>query len=496
MKIKYLKPFYLFNFILLFLISGCGVSDMKKLVKIDKTAPLLRVETKTIDIRKMDEMPVISFYSSEKGTLLYEKGCESSVKKVHTGKNTIIFDNLPNGYYDFCTITVVDLAGNQSETVNIPPFVINRLEQPFLYEVTPVTENTSDNTPDYVFRSSSEGKISYKGSCRSIYSKAEVGNNVVTFEALADGFYDDCYISVTDEEGRESNLLHVTPFSVARYKTIELSKNIIPERLGTLDQKIDESSGLLYIEGRLFTHNDSSGHAEIYEIDNYGRLLRTIKINGAVNVDWEAMTQDKDYLYIADIGNNRGDRKDLKIYKIVKSDFMHKNSVESEVIEIKYGDQKKFGYKNFSTPYDAEAIISYGEKLYIFTKNWKNRVTKVYAVSKEPGTYKIEEVTAYAFDFVVTGATYIEKTDMIVLIGYSSRFMTKQKIVILDGFKDDDFFSGHVKVIDLKTNLLGFKQIESIANDGAEKVYITSEKVTNRFLGNHPASLFEIKLFR
>jgi hypothetical protein len=474
-------------------IYGCGVPDIKELIKTDRAEPSIEIENKILQTKSY--VNEVSFYSSVQGTLIYEKDCQSNIKKANAGKNIISFDDLADGFYDYCTLTLVDIFGNRSKTIEIPPFFINKSEQPTLREIIPISSTTSDNTPNYTFRSSVKGDILYQGRCKSLQQKAVVGNNIITFEKLEDGYYDDCLLTVTDQKRVVSNILHITPFSIDKDKDFKLADSIKPKRLATLDKKIKESSGLIYISGRLFTLNDSSGKAEVYEIDSYGRVARIIKINGATNIDWEAITQDDSYIYIADIGNNKGDRKDLKIYKIDKSDFMSKNIVDSEIIEIKYSDQDNFDYKVFSTPYDAEAIMSYKDKLYIFTKNWKNEVTKVYPVSKEPGSYTVDEFTSYTYDFLVTDVTYHVKANKIILVGYGSQFMTIQKIVILDDFSGDDFFSGNIHQIEIKTDLLGFKQVESITNDSAEKIYLTSEEVTNRFIGNHPSSLFEIKLF-
>ena len=43
-----------------------------------------------------------------------------------------------------------------------------------------------------------------------------------------------------------------------------------------------------------------------------------LSVNKEENVDWEDITQDETHIYIADFGNNNGNRTDLKIYKILK----------------------------------------------------------------------------------------------------------------------------------------------------------------------------------
>ena len=84
-----------------------------------------------------------------------------------------------------------------------------------------------------------------------------------------------------------------------------------------LNDDLSETSGLLYVDGRIITHNDSQGLNNLYEINkNTGNISRTVTIKGATNVDWEDLCQDGEYIYNGDFGNNKGSRTDLKIYKL------------------------------------------------------------------------------------------------------------------------------------------------------------------------------------
>ena len=68
-------------------------------------------------------------------------------------------------------------------------------------EVTAVTTPTIDTTPNYTFSSTKAGTITYGGSCSSSTTIAISGINTITFNALADGIYDDCTITVTENSG-------------------------------------------------------------------------------------------------------------------------------------------------------------------------------------------------------------------------------------------------------------------------------------------------------
>ena len=68
-------------------------------------------------------------------------------------------------------------------------------------EVTAVKTPNIDTTPNYTFSSSKAGTITYGGSCSSSTTIAISGINTITFNALADGIYDDCTITVTENSG-------------------------------------------------------------------------------------------------------------------------------------------------------------------------------------------------------------------------------------------------------------------------------------------------------
>ena len=69
-------------------------------------------------------------------------------------------------------------------------------------EVTAVTTPNIDTTPNYTFSSSKAGTITYGGSCSSSTTIAIAGNNTITFNALTNGIYEDCTITVTENSGK------------------------------------------------------------------------------------------------------------------------------------------------------------------------------------------------------------------------------------------------------------------------------------------------------
>lgn len=261
----------------------------------------------------------------------------------------------------------------------------------------------------------------------------------------------------------------------------------IAEDITTLESPaLDESSGLLYYNDLLITHTDSGGKAELYEISpTTGAVTKTVKILNATNVDWEDIAQDASYIYIGDIGNNSGNRRDLKIYKISKADYdTNKGAVTAEIIAFTYADQHEFTRRPNTTNWDAEGLISYGDQLLIFTKNWNDQGTNVYAVPKTSGTHSAILKSSYAFNGLITGAETSPDEQVIYLLGYSTS--EAPFIYTIHNIPEHslDIFSGEIseKIADIVT--LGH-QVEGIAvferTPRNHRLYLSNEKFRASF---------------
>ena len=85
---------------------------------------------------------------------------------------------------------------------------------PIIEQVTAIESPTNDSTPEYTFASTKAGSITYAGACYSATIICNIGNNVIVFNALSDGYYDDCTIKIIDSEGNESNTLTIPAFTI------------------------------------------------------------------------------------------------------------------------------------------------------------------------------------------------------------------------------------------------------------------------------------------
>lgn len=262
---------------------------------------------------------------------------------------------------------------------------------------------------------------------------------------------------------------------------------------------LNESSGIIYTNGELWTHNDSGNPPAIYKIDaNTGAILQTVNISNATNVDWEDITADDDYIYVGDFGNNgTGVRTNLRVYKIAKADILPGASVNvtAAIINFSYSDQvigASPGSNN--TAFDCEAFFAKDNVLHLFTKDWVDHHTRHYTLSTTPGTYSISPAEPF-FDVhgLVTSAD-ISDDGKVVLIGYDGSF-AEIFMYVLDGYSGGKFFNGnnqHVtlgNVIDLNNIANSKGQMEAVTFSTGGNGYVTNEKIASI-----PARMYQFSL--
>lgn len=260
------------------------------------------------------------------------------------------------------------------------------------------------------------------------------------------------------------------------------AKTFIP----VLSDKINEISGMLVWKNLYWGFNDSGGDAVLFGFDDTGKIIMEVELENAVNRDWESITQDEDFLYVGDFGNNFGNRKDLCIYKISKKKISDKaeQKVATEKINIQYAAQKDFDFMVNTTPFDCEAMTESNGELYLFSKNWRDHSTTIYRLSTQPGTYFLDAIDTLSVNLLVTGADISRDKIKLALIGYLDY---KTYLWIFSGFANDDFGSGESTYINLK-NTDG-AQTEGIYFLNSDSLLISTEQ-TKEF--NQQVFLFDL----
>lgn len=239
-----------------------------------------------------------------------------------------------------------------------------------------------------------------------------------------------------------------------------------------LAENLSENSGLIYWNGRIWTHNDNAD-TNLYALDpQNGNILETIALPNQTNTDWEEISQDEDFVYIGDFGNNaNGNRTDLKILRISKPSLIA-NAPVVDIISFNYQDQTDFtpqGPNN--TDYDCEAFVIIGDEILLFTKEWKSNNSRLYNLPKIPGNHQAVLKDTLNTEGLVTGATFKKEKSLIVLSGYSN--MLQPFVYLLYDFNGDAVFNANKRKIDID---LPFHQVEGIATLDGETYYISNER--------------------
>lgn len=250
----------------------------------------------------------------------------------------------------------------------------------------------------------------------------------------------------------------------------------------TMDTSVQETSGLIFHNGKLITHNDSGGTAQLFEMDTISNTItRTITISNATNIDWEDIAQDNDYIYIGDFGNNNGTRTDLKIYRVPKSEYDANTTVAAEVINFSYDDQTTFT-SDSDTNFDAEAMIVKGDNILIFSKNHGDYQCNLYILPKTIGTHTAVNSSTYNVSGMITGADYNAASEQIFLTGYQVTSATSGTpfITYLADYTGDTVFGGTVTRTDI---LDAGSQVEAIAFASNERLFISREHVSTTYGG-------------
>ncbi len=254
-----------------------------------------------------------------------------------------------------------------------------------------------------------------------------------------------------------------------------------------LCKETDESSGLFFGKGTLWTFDDSGGSAELFEVDTAdGKLIRKVKISNASNIDWEAITFDEKHVYIGDIGNNTGSRKTLFIYRISKKELLNPavHAIKADTIIFNYAHLKKRSVVKKSF-YDCEAMFCFNDTLYLINKNWTNQSQAVmYKIPTIPGHYSVEPFENIATDGLVCDAALSPDKKMLVMIGYVDfmPFASLYKVTSTAPFR-------MVKISNMEYPKHQGLQTEGCAFENDDEILISCEK--NRFFKN---ALYRINL--
>lgn len=136
------------------------------------------------------------------------------------------------------------------------------------------------------------------------------------------------------------------------------------------DSRLNELSGIIgsFKNPDMFwTHNDSGDSARIFLIDSKARLRTVVSLQGIDAVDTEDIARyeqnGKSFLVLADIGDNRGVRKDIQLYVFEEPKYVEGKNVlvipraQIKCIRLNYADNARDAEALFIDPLDLKGYL-------------------------------------------------------------------------------------------------------------------------------------------
>ena len=178
---------------------------------------------------------------------------------------------------------------------------------------------------------------------------------------------------------------------------------------------IRESSGIVtsrQFEGVYWTLNDSGNPATLYATKLNGELIQEIAIQGSGNFDWEALgIDDKNQLWIGEIGNNSRLRFDLKVVVIAEPNPF--TETEAEVIA-------SYPYRYPNENVDAEGLFIVEDIPYIVSKERERAVLYRFPTLQADTKQVLVRVGEFAEAKFVTGAGVSEDGTRLAVCTYDA----------------------------------------------------------------------------
>lgn len=120
--------------------KASNISEVLKISPfiVDNTKPVV-TEEEPIPSLSNSKSPPYKITSNEAGILIVDGGCSTLQTFISPGENTIVLNSLADGFYNTCTVQVVDSAGNVSDILQITPFTVDTVAPIVSFSLIPNT---------------------------------------------------------------------------------------------------------------------------------------------------------------------------------------------------------------------------------------------------------------------------------------------------------------------------------------------------------------------
>jgi len=226
-----------------------------------------------------------------------------------------------------------------------------------------------------------------------------------------------------------------------------------------------ENSGIVKsrtTENLFWLHNDSGDEPKIYPIRSDGddyKISRYagdlgVTIAGAINVDWEDIAvDDLGNVIVADLGNNRNDRRDLVFYIIPEPAPSAGRTTFIRRYFVRYPEQSSFPAPKENFNFDCEGVFTINNTIYCFSKNRSNSHATLYRLDdpQEGVQNMLMPMETIDVGGQVVGADASIDGKRLVLITYQSIWLFERNRL------DESFFVGSIHYAPYKA-----KQVEAV----------------------------------
>jgi hypothetical protein len=253
-----------------------------------------------------------------------------------------------------------------------------------------------------------------------------------------------------------------------------------------LASDLKEISGLVAVEDGLWAVSDNP-KKPVMKLDQQGTIVQELTLQGFQIEDAEALASDGRYIYVGDVGDNKGDREERKIYRVEVASIEKGQSVtaRADVITFSFEGQTIAGKKK-ENEFDCEAMFFHNGSLYLFTKRRTDKDTEVFCLSAAPGKQVAKSLGTFETSGMITGASINAAGTEVALTGYYKGHRYPF-LLLLKNFSGDAFFGGTRERIELASDKRDW-QVESITYAGDDVLYFANEDTRDV-----PAALYRIK---